>query len=534
MRSAGFVRLLAMACAPALLWPAGQLKATEYFIASKPGTGSGTWADPYGLADLPSSTNYTNLGKAINALQPGDTLTFLGGDYSLNTVNNSGLYYLGYLRPARSGTAGAPITIRGEPGQTVRLINSSGGQPLLGTRSAADTPIDYIRFQGFTLVTGANAAMRLGGNYDEISYCDIQGSYVNTGDNHDGIRVEHATHSTISHNIIQGVTGDSQNSAGVKIYKSSNMLLASNYVHGNTVGLFDKDSGTDNTIRRNYITGNSTTQFLGNNQGTPMRDYIYDNVLDGQVDLHYLDNATETHDNLIRGNTLTSAWAGQAWNNKIWNNIVVSAAGPITAFRDPQSPLVTSGSYPHFAYLDYNVYTAAPQYQFGEYVGGGVNYTMAQMQSRGYEQHAQVASASSIFVDQTSYVLKTPWATAGRYGDAVGPDDIASILDLTGYGPGAYRVWGDANQDGIVDMADYVAWFASFGRTGAGWRQGDFTGDGLVDMSDHVVWFANYGSARDQLAVPEPATAALMGLAMLFLVAQKHLVGGITLGGPKG
>ncbi|MFB3891750.1 MAG: hypothetical protein ACE15C_06975 [Phycisphaerae bacterium] len=55
------------------------------------------------------------------------------------------------------------------------------------------------------------------------------------------------------------------------------------------------------------------------------------------------------------------------------------------------------------------------------------------------------------------------------------------------------RYPGDANGSGLVDMADYVAWFNGFGQTGATWTQGDFNGDGIVDMTDYITWFSNYG-----------------------------------------
>ena len=42
---------------------------------------------------------------------------------------------------------------------------------------------------------------------------------------------------------------------------------------------------------------------------------------------------------------------------------------------------------------------------------------------------------------------------------------------------------GDANLDGIVDQADYTAWYNSYGAAG-GWVGGDFTSDGLVDQAD--------------------------------------------------
>ena len=77
--------------------------------------------------------------------------------------------------------------------------------------------------------------------------------------------------------------------------------------------------------------------------------------------------------------------------------------------------------------------------------------------------------------------------------------------------------WGDANRDGIVDMADYALWFNNYGSSGATNLQGDMTGDGLVDMADYAAWFNDYGSGGE-ISVPEPATLTLLafgGLAVL-------------------
>ncbi|MFB3893306.1 MAG: hypothetical protein ACE15C_14935 [Phycisphaerae bacterium] len=78
---------------------------------------------------------------------------------------------------------------------------------------------------------------------------------------------------------------------------------------------------------------------------------------------------------------------------------------------------------------------------------------------------------------------------------------------------------GDANRDGIVDMADYVIWFNNFGQTGMTWDQGDFDGEGLVDMADYVLWFANFGSDQNA-GVPEPATAVLLALSGLAILRR--------------
>ena len=88
-------------------------------------------------------------------------------------------------------------------------------------------------------------------------------------------------------------------------------------------------------------------------------------------------------------------------------------------------------------------------------------------------------------------------------------------------------LYGDANLDGVVDQADYTAWYNGYGKAG-GWLCGDFSGDGLVDQSDYTLWYNSYGASgignagRESFPplgagyggsappVPEPASLALL------------------------
>jgi len=54
---------------------------------------------------------------------------------------------------------------------------------------------------------------------------------------------------------------------------------------------------------------------------------------------------------------------------------------------------------------------------------------------------------------------------------------------------------GDANDDGKVDITDYVIWLNHYGtNTQNGSRDGDFNNNGTVDGIDHVIWLNNYNA----------------------------------------
>jgi hypothetical protein len=78
---------------------------------------------------------------------------------------------------------------------------------------------------------------------------------------------------------------------------------------------------------------------------------------------------------------------------------------------------------------------------------------------------------------------------------------------------------GDFNNDNVVDGADFLIWQRGFGPTGSN-LTGDANGNGVVDGADLAIWKAQYGGApavAAAAAVPEPATIALGGLAVVLL-----------------
>ena len=74
---------------------------------------------------------------------------------------------------------------------------------------------------------------------------------------------------------------------------------------------------------------------------------------------------------------------------------------------------------------------------------------------------------------------------------------------------------GDADLDGNVDAEDFLVWNNNkFLETDA-WCSGDFDGSGFVDGGDFFVWNANKFMSATPPAVPEPASLALLMVALL-------------------
>jgi hypothetical protein len=97
---------------------------------------------------------------------------------------------------------------------------------------------------------------------------------------------------------------------------------------------------------------------------------------------------------------------------------------------------------------------------------------------------------------------------ADTFEDAL-PDFPRKGNTNPGTGPG---------QDDFVDILDYNAIITHMNLTGQSTANGDVTGDGRVDLQDLRVWRDNrtdIGPITGDISVPEPASAALLTLALL-------------------
>ena len=399
----------------------GSLSAATYFVDQNHPRASD---ENSGTAQSPWKT----IHHAATVLQAGDTVVVKAGTYD---VGASPSWAAPAVGPVHPGTAEAPITFRACRGHLV-TITTSGGQAAIGSNR------DYVVWDGFTvdMADRMKGILIFGARGCVVRYCEVKGNYVDSGDNHDGIRIERAPDCRIHHNVIRGVKGKSPNSAGIKVYSKGvkNVIVEDNYIHDNTAGVFDKDFGIGNTYRRNYFTRNQT-DFYGNNQGGVAQYFIYDNVFDGKLELHAANAGTEVHDNLFRSGALAGAWGGGVTETKIWNNIVISKASSINACQYKKQELASA-----VAYLDYNVYDAPPVYDFGQYASNHQSLSLGQMRSAGFEEHSHVAAgAEHLFEDEKSYRLLPRWQTAGRQGDRPGPEGVALVLDVSRYGPSADR-----------------------------------------------------------------------------------------------
>jgi hypothetical protein len=123
-------------------------------------------------------------------------------------------------------------------------------------------------------------------------------------------------------------------------------------------------------------------------------------------------------------------------------------------------------------------------------------------------EFGDVVDFSLSTIDNVEHIYQN-WLPAGRYALAVLSDtteDVALAWDTK------LLLLGDANNDGIVDAADYSLWADNYLSTNATWGQADFTQDAQVDGADYGVGRSlSVGSSPPVSAatVPEPSSGLL-------------------------
>ena len=73
------------------------------------------------------------------------------------------------------------------------------------------------------------------------------------------------------------------------------------------------------------------------------------------------------------------------------------------------------------------------------------------------------------------------------------PFDGLELNIIRGTDTEPQRLPGDADENGIVEFADFLALSSNFGKENAEWKDGDFDGNGIVEFADFLALSTNFG-----------------------------------------
>ncbi len=131
---------------------------------------------------------------------------------------------------------------------------------------------------------------------------------------------------------------------------------------------------------------------------------------------------------------------------------------------------------------------------------------------------------------RTDIQLPYTYAVGGASQITDDGDIIGTFTDYSAYDVFFFRIPtildiphdGDADNDGDVDIFDYMTMTASYGRPGTShwrWVEGDFDEDGDIDIFDYMAMTAEYGWTEGGSSgenIPEPVTVVLLAIGGIF------------------
>jgi hypothetical protein len=277
------------------------------------GVSNASYVSPSGSDSNPGTLDrpWRTIGKAMATLTAGATAYLRAGVYSEALSGSCGLGYNKLIWTA-SGTAAAPITISGYPGEEKQVV----------VKSAVRLAGDYLRLQN--LVVDKNAAYssfdnvcngapnaQLYGQNDTLSGVEVRNSSMS------GVYLEGADGATVVGNWIHDNGTHWNLDHGVYWLSGANSLLASNIVQDNYAnGIKVGPDAQSVLVTENTVVGNGRSGVIvsGDTQTVSNNNTVANNIL--------ANNGTDS----TGGYGLRDYWeskvgtGNRAYRNLIWGN----------------------------------------------------------------------------------------------------------------------------------------------------------------------------------------------------------------------
>lgn len=270
---------------------------------------------------------FLTIDRARTASAPGDVILIHGGTY-LEASGGAGLY----LRSGNSGTASAPITYRGYPGESVIIDGRNGGG------STVYVAASHIQFTGLR-ITGASGTGWVATNQVSsvrIADSDLyENNVVNPGSSGAGINIQHGTTAVkVLGNRIRD-NGSSVLDHGLYI-KGNQMEIAYNEVYGNFgygIHVYNDSGGQFQDAwvhsNRSWSNGRSGILVSRGSVGTTVENNVsYENEASGIALLYNPQNTVVRNNTTYNngGSSYYEIWIAESANTTLRNNIVSSSA----------------------------------------------------------------------------------------------------------------------------------------------------------------------------------------------------------------
>ena len=241
--------------------------------------------------------NYTKIQWAVDAASEGDTIIVRPGTYIENVDVDKSLEIRSYSQ---------------NPSDTIVKASSSNDHVFYVTA-------DNVYISGFT-VTGATGSGEAGIHLYNSNYCRIEN--VNASNNYDGIRLYCS-----SNNIIANNTVNSNDDTGIYLWSSNNSIITNNIISSNNYdGVWLDWFSSNITMANNIISSNYVD---GIYLWSSSNDIIANNTVSNNGNGIFLQNSGK---NIIANNMVSNNGDGillyyASSKNIITNNIVSSNNG---------------------------------------------------------------------------------------------------------------------------------------------------------------------------------------------------------------
>ena len=353
-----------------------------------------------GTEDLPWKT----INHAAEVLQAGDTVLVKEGRYN---VGASPAWSVPAINPVNSGTPENPITFKVYPGHKVTVFVSEG-HAAIGSNGK-----NYIIWDGFTveMFGRMKGILLMNTKGCIIQNCTVIGDYIDTGDNHDGIRGENSTNLTIKNCIIHGIRGKSHDSAGIKFYGVHFATVEHNLIYDCETGIQPKGKdGSNNKFRYNIVHNCGNAFFICYHKNNE----VYQNIIyecHNGFSLACNINGFDIYNNIIHNCVYgVNTWSQKEHDN-IWffNNVFVNSDAPFK---------IVSGNIGHI-FSDYNCF-----YDYTRFLIDWTNIgLLPAWQNRGFDQHSIEAAPLFVNAEANDFHLRPNSPCLAKEGEDCGGID---------------------------------------------------------------------------------------------------------------